>query len=330
MNVVIIGGCGFIGQWLAHRLLAKGELMSSAGMRPLESVTLVDIEQPTTWVPGLQDQVMVHTADICGNSFDLAKIAPDAIFHLAAILSGEGELNFDKAMRVNLDGLRAVLETLRANNESQRGRLVFASTIAVFGNQPASDPAVGDHTKQVPQTTYGITKAISELLINEYSRKGFIDGRCARLPTVIVRAGKPNAAASSFCSSVIREPLHGVDSVLPVSRDQPMPVSSYRMAVEGLIAVHDLPAAVLGEDRTVGLPALNVTAGDLVECTRRLRQQRKGMGTVTEKLDPAIVKICASWPGAVDNTRSASLGLPGPTDLDQIAAEYIKDYVDIA
>ena len=328
MKVAITGGCGFIGQRLALRLLEKGELAGPQGTDEIERITLVDVTQPPNMHPGLAERVDVVVSDICDVGIDANLPKTEVIFHLSTVLSSEGETNFDKAMRVNLDGTKGLLEAMRVNGIVQR--LVFTSTIAVFGDlHDEPTPFVGDTTKQSPRTTYGTTKAICELLVSEYSRKGYVDGRSVRLPTVIVREGKPNMAASSFCSDVIREPLKGNDAVLPVPREQPMPVTSYRAAVEGIIAVCEMEASALEGNLAVGLPSLNVTAGDIVDCALKLRESREGMGNVEELVDPAIADICAGWPSAVDNQRSERLGLPKPGSLDEIVKEYIADYIDI-
>lgn len=328
MKVMITGGCGFIGQRLALRLLEKGELSGPDGPAEIEQIILADVATSLKIHPGLVDNVEVVKLDVCDVSMDPTLPKTDVIFHLSSVLSGEGETNFDKAMRVNLDGTKGLLEAMRVNGLVQR--LVFTSTTAVFGHLQDKNAPVGDFTKHAPLTTYGTTKSIGELLVNEYSRKGFVDGRSVRLPTVIVREGSPNSAASSFCSDVIREPLKGRDTVLPVPRGQAMPLTSYRAAVDGLIALCEMDATKLEGDLVVGLPALNVTAGDLVDCTMRLRNKREGMGNVEEKIDPAVAGICAGWPAAVDNGRSKLLGLPEPGNLDEIVQDYIDDYIDLA
>ena len=326
MRVLITGGCGYVGQWLTKFLLERGQLDNGNGPTDIQEIVLFDFVEPPLWLPGLQDKVTVVTGDLAAKELPDGQF--DSVFHLASVVSGDGEVNFDKAISVNLEGTRYLLETLR--HADNNPRLVFASTIAVFCGPDVLDvEQLGDSTKHLPLTTYGTTKAISELLINDYTRKGFFDGRSARLPTVIVRAGKPNKAASSFCSGVIREPLAGVDSVLPVERSQPMPITSYRAVVQGLIDLHELPSEKLGHDRAVGLPAINVTAGDLVDTTNRLREKRDGMGKVVEEIDSVIAGICKTWPLAIDNTRAQKLGITMPPDLDTMASEYIADFVDV-
>ena len=249
-----------------------------------------------------------------------------SVFHLASVVSGGGEKDFDLAIRVNLDGGRHVLDALRARGGQPR--LVFASSIAVFGGAAMPD-CVGDRTKQTPQTTYGATKAILELLINDYTRKGFLNGRSARLPTVIIRPGKPNAAASGFASAVFREPLAGDDYVLPVGPETAMPVLGYRSIVEGLIQLHEADGDALGDDRAVSLPALTVTVEDMMAALRRVAGNRH-LGDITIEPDPFIEAICRTWPQDTSFERAEALGLPRDASLDDIVKNYIEDYVDDA
>ena len=184
---------------------------------------------------------------------------------------------------------------------------------------------VSDATKQVPQTTYGATKAICELLVNDYARKGFVDGRTARLPTVIVRPGAPNAAASGFASGVFREPLAGRDYTVPVGLDTRMPVIGHRAAVACLVALHELPPDAFGEDRAVNLPSVSATVGDMIECVRRVGSDRQ-LGRIDVQPDPAIEAICRTWPGFTDFDPALALGLPRDEGLDTIARAYLEDF----
>jgi nucleoside-diphosphate-sugar epimerase len=185
---------------------------------------------------------------------------------------------------------------------------------------------VGDQTKQVPQTTYGMTKAIGELLVNDYTRKGFIDGRSARLPTVIIRPGKPNKAASSFASGVFREPLNGVECVLPVGTDAVMPLAGYRTIVEGFVKLHEVDGGKLGEDRAVSLPSLDVTVADMIAALKRVAGNRK-LGDIRVEKDPVIERIVAGWPIGTTFERALGLGLPKDPDLDSIVRAYIEDFL---
>jgi nucleoside-diphosphate-sugar epimerase len=249
---------------------------------------------------------------------------PDmGIFHLASVVSGGGEQDFDLAMRVNLHGHLHLLEAARALRS--RPRVVFASSIAVFGGA-AMPKTVGDKVKQSPQTTYGMTKAIGELLVNDYTRKGFIDGRSARLPTVIIRPGTPNKAASSFASGVFREPLNGVECVLPVGPKTIMPVAGYRTIVEGFLRLYEADGAALGDDRAVSFPALNASVGEMIEALKRTAANRK-LGPIRVEPDPAIEKIVATWPIDSGFDRALALGLPQDRALDPIIQAYIADFL---
>ena len=326
MKIVITGGTGFLGLMLARALVKRGRLTAPSGKEaPIDEIVLFDVVAPPTRPSGLDDRVKIATGEISDRDRIAALIDRDdiGIFHLASVVSGEGEQNFDLAMRVNLDGTRHLLEAARARGS--RPRLVFASSIAVFGGEgmPAS---VGDAVKQTPQTTYGVTKAIGELLVNDYSRKGFIDGRSVRLPTIIIRPGKPNKAASSFASGVFREPLSGVDCVLPVTLDTVMPVSGYRTAVENMIRLYELPAEKLGNDRAVGLPSLDVTVGQMVESLKRVAGNRH-LGEIRVEPDPFIERIVAGWPTATNFSRATSLGLAADKSLDPIVQGYIEDFL---
>jgi len=327
MKVVITGGAGFIGLRLANRLLEAGELTGPSGApEPIDALTLFDVGPPAAIPSAAGVAVEVVTGDIADHDtvFDLIDRDDIAVFHLASVVSGGAERDFDLAMRTNLDGGRHVLEALRARAGTPR--LVFASSIAVFGGT-AMPASVGDTTKQTPRTTYGITKAIGELLINDYTRKGFIDGRTARLPTVIIRPGKPNLAASSFVSGVFREPLAGVDFTLPVPIETAMPVAGYRAIVEGILRLHEIGGDALGDDRAVGLPSLDVTVAEMIEALHRVAGDR-ALGAISVEPDRFIVEICETWPAASDAARAAALGLPGEDSLDDIVRHYIDDYLD--
>lgn len=329
MKVVITGGMGFIGLRLARRIVELESLTGPSGKaEPVDELLLFDQAVPQAPPPGLDGRVTMVSGDIADRATVSALIDRDdiSVFHLASVVSGGGEKDFDLAMRVNLDGGRNVMEACRARDGLPR--LVFASSIAVFGGAVMPD-RVGDTTKQTPRTTYGITKSICELLINDYSRKGFLDGRSARLPTVIIRPGVPNAAASSFVSGIFREPLNGVDFVLPVKPETAMPLLGYRAIVEGIIKLHELPGDRLGDDRAVGLPSLTVTVAEMIEALRRVAGGR-ALGNITVEPDPFIEEIVATWAQATDDGHAGDLDLPREESLDEIVAYYIEDYVDAA
>jgi len=327
MKVVITGGAGFLGRRLARRVLEIGHLTAPSGAsEPIDELVLFDVSEPSEAISADGVAVRTVTGDIGdrGTVFDLIDRDDISVFHLASIVSGGGERDFDLAMRVNLDGGRHLLEAVRARVGMPR--FVFASSLAVFGGA-AMPTSVGDATKHTPQTTYGITKAILELLVNDYTRKGYLDGRSARLPTVIVRPGKPNAAASSFVSGVIREPLNGIDFTLPVPETTSVAVLGYRAIVDGLIHLHELDGERIGDDRGVGLPSLTVTVNEMIEALRRVAGTRR-LGDITVDLDPFIRDVVESWPTVCASERAAKLGFPNEQDLDEIIRYFIKDYVE--
>ncbi len=326
MKVVITGGAGFVGLLLGQRLAALGKITNSAGeAKAADEIVLFDIALPDTKPHDLDKRIRFETGEISDAQAvrRLIDRKDISIFHLASVLSGGGEQDFDLAMRVNLYGQLNVLEAARALGS--RPKVVFASSIAVFGGRHMPK-TVGDETKQTPQTTYGTTKAIGELLINDYTRKGFIDGRSARLPTVIVRPGNPNKAASSFASGVFREPLNGVDCVLPVGEDTIMPVSGYRSIVEGFVKLHEARGEDLGDDRAVTFPGINVTVKEMIAALQRVAGNRH-LGEIRVECDPTIERIVETWPTSLNFERATRIGLPLDKNLDSIVRAYIEDYL---
>ncbi len=323
MKVVVTGGSGFVGRRLAGRLLELGALAgSNGGEEPIDELVLLDAAVPEGDPAGL-DGVRLVAGDVADPAFVASHVEPgSSVFHLASVLSGGGELDFDLAMRVNLDGGRGALEACRAAGGC---RLVFASTYATYGGEELPE-VVSDDTRLVPETTYGTTKAMLELLVSDYARKGYVDGRSARLPTVIVRPGAPNSAASSWVSGIFREPLGGVECVLPVGLDMRTPVGGVRTVVEGLIRLHDVEAARLGSDRAVLFPSVSCTAGEMAECVRRVGAGRE-LGPITVRPDPYIERICGSWAKHADAARGAALGIPRDESLDSIVQAYVEDYL---
>lgn len=327
MKVIITGGTGFIGCMLARRLLELGELAGPGGAaEAIDEIVLFDLAPPEMPLDDLEGRVTVTAGDISDRDtvFGLVDRDEVSVFHLASVVSGGGELDFDLALRVNLTGGLNVLEACRAR--SDRPRLVFASSIAVYGGD-AMPEVVGDATKQTPQTTYGATKAIGELLVNDYTRKGYLDGRSARLPTIVIRPGKPNLAASSFASGVFREPLHGEACALPVRPETRMPLLGYRSAVEGFVRLHEADGAALGDDRAINFPSLSVTVQEMIEALRRVAGQRQ-LGEIAVAPDPRIEAIVATWPTRSEFSRARTLGLPVEDSLDQIVESYIEDFLD--
>jgi D-erythronate 2-dehydrogenase len=310
---------------VAVRILERGSLTGPSGAaEPIDEMVLFDTPS-TAPLPFSDARIKVVRGDISDRTAVTNLIdRPDlSVFHLASVVSGGAELDFDLAMRVNLEGHLHLLEALRALKA--RARHVFASSIAVYGGARLPSP-VTEATRQIPQTTYGMTKAVGELLVNDYSRKGFIDGRAARLPAVIVRPGAPNKAASSFVSGILREPLNGVDVALPVPLETSMVVAGYRSVVDNLIEIHELDGAKLGDDRTLNLPNRKVSLAEMAESLKRAGGGR-ALGNITVSPDPFVEKIVAGWPVGLDATRAKALGLTEAGSLETVIGEYIADYL---
>jgi nucleoside-diphosphate-sugar epimerase len=320
MRIVITGGCGFLGRRVAMRLLESG----TAG-RPVEELVLFDNAPPALPLPD-DRRIAVVTGDIADRGTVASLIVPgtDAVFHLAAIVSGQAEADTDLGYRVNLDGTRAVLDACRAlgPKDNSLPRLIFASSLAVYGG--ALPPEVGEATALMPQSSYGAQKAIGELLVNDYSRKGFIDGMALRLPTVVVRPGLPNRAASTFASSMIREPLTGQDAVCPVSPDTIMALASPRRIVAGLAHALDLPSGALGANRSLQLPGFSVSVGEMAEALRRAAGE-EAYRRIRWEPDPQIQAIISSWPQALAAPRAEALGFGRDSGIDEVIAAFIED-----
>ncbi|MEX0694249.1 MAG: NAD-dependent epimerase/dehydratase family protein [Rhodospirillales bacterium] len=315
MKILITGGTGFLGRLIAERCVERGD-----------TVSLFDIAVPEAGLGVLDGKVDVVSGDITDAATMQRVIAgTDAVVHLASMVSAGSEADFDAAMRVNLDGGRVVLEAARANGPQTK--VLFTSSLAIFGG--AAMPArVDAMTRPLPQNTYGMTKAVMEMLINDMSRKGFIDGRVARLPTVIVRPGKPNPAASSFASGVIREPLTGDVCNLPVDREMALMVGGYRTCISGLMALLDAPAQKFGDDRVVNLPNLTTTVAEMIETTGVVAARHGiALGTIVDSPDPTVRAIVGSWPVAMDASKARALGCPEDSGLEAIIEDFIADYL---
>jgi len=324
MKVVITGGTGFLGQRLAARVLEQGWLFAPSGERQeVSELVLFDNRIPRDLT--LTDKrITLVEGDIASASTASRLIdRPDiAVFHLASVVSAGAEQDFELAMRVNLDGHRYLLDALTALGS--RPRYVFTSSLAVYGGDGAFE--VDDHTRQIPQTTYGMTKALGELLVNDYTRKGFIDGRSGRLGFVIVRPGAPNKAASGFASGVLREPLNGEDYACPAPFTTKVAATGYRTVIEGLLALHAVEGNELGADRAINLRTRTVTVGEMIESLRRVAHDRK-LGAISEQPDPFVMKVISAWPEQMHATRAAALGFPQDESIDSIIREYIDDYL---
>lgn len=325
MNVIITGGGGFLGSRLCLKLLQIHQIRNASHqLEPIESIRLLD---HAFHLPPPDPRVTHHRGDISDRDFVFSTVLSStntAIFHLASMVSGECEERFDDALRVNLDGGRNIFEAAR--RLPGLVRLVFASSIACYGGE-AMEEVNTDRTKHTPQTTYGVTKAIGELLVNDHSRKGHFDGRSARLPTVIIRPGKPNAAASSWASGMFREPLNGLPCDLPVHRQQRHPMTGYRTVIDSLIALHELAPAEIATDRALVLPAHTVTPA-LAEIALREVAEATGLslGAIRDAHDARIQSIVNNWPQAVDGSRAVKLGIPAPPPLVKIIQQYLEDF----
>jgi nucleoside-diphosphate-sugar epimerase len=320
VHVLIIGAAGMVGRKLTDALIKAGRV----GNRELSKLTLADVVEPQK--PAFKGEVSTVAADLSDPKIAPGLVAsrPDLIFHLAAIVSGEAEANFEKGYRINLDGTRYLLEAIRQEGLRQPylPRLVFTSSIAVFG-APFPE-AIGDEFFSTPLTSYGTQKAICELLLNDYSRKGFVDGVGIRLPTIVVRPGKPNAAASGFFSNILREPLVGQEAILPVSRDVRHWFASPRAAIGFLMHAAEIDSSRLGWRRTISAPGLSATVGDEIEALRRVAGD-KAVGLIREVPDPTIIRIVDGWARNFDTKRALSLGFTADRDFDEIIRNHVED-----
>ena len=321
MNILITGGGGFLGQRVARELLARGETVNAKGERgPIKRITLMDISEPANRMVDPRVNFIRGEVSNHGALAEALGMETDGVFHLAAVVSGQAESDFELGMRVNLDGTRVVLEACR--KAGNRPRLLFASSIAVFGT-PLPD-LITDDTTPTPQASYGVQKLIGEWLVADYNRKGFIDGRAVRIPTVSVRPGKANAAASSFASAVIREPLNGVNYACPVPPETLMWMCGPRDVVSNLVRAFDLPSASWGVLRALSLPGIVVSVGEMVASLGRVggAAAAQRVKFVTDERIAAIVK---TWAARLDTPRALSMGFTASGSMDQIVAEYIED-----
>lgn len=319
MRLLITGGAGFLGARLARTLLAKGTL---AGTR-IERLVIADQSAPPVDLAA-DARVEACTGPLLDRAVELGGTGFDGVFHLASAVSAECETDFDLGLRSNIDSTRALLDGLRRAGKAPR--FVFSSSLAVYGPDPAVPlPAVvTDTTLAAPQTSYGTHKLICEHLIADYTRKGFLDGRAARLMTITVRPGRPNGAASSFFSGIIREPLAGEEAVCPVSPEVSHPVASPARAVEGLIAVFEASREAFNGRTAMNLPGLNVKVSDMLAALEAVAGKAVRERVRFER-DERIASIVAGWPAAATAPRAAALGLKSDASFADIIRQYIAD-----
>ncbi|WP_298827939.1 D-erythronate dehydrogenase [uncultured Piscinibacter sp.] len=319
MKLLITGGAGFVGARLARTLLARGSL---AGKK-IEQVVLADQFAPPADLVA-DARVAARTGALLSQCAALAEEGFDGVFHLASAVSGECELDFELGLRSNLDTTRALLDGFRLTGKAPR--FVFSSSVAVFGPDPAVPlpPIVTDTTLPAPQTSYGTQKLICEHLVADYTRKGYIDGRSARLMTVTVRPGRPNAAASSFFSGIIREPLAGEEAICPVSPEVSHPVSSPGRTVDALIAIYEASREAFNGRTAMNLPALNVKVGEMLEALEQVAGKAVRSRVRFER-DERIAGIVANWPTGASAARAAALGLQPDSSFADIIRQYIAD-----
>jgi D-erythronate 2-dehydrogenase len=314
MQVFITGGGGFLGQRLARSLLTRGTLNGA----PIQTITCFDQAYPA--------HTDARLACIRGDAADPAAVkaamptGTGAVFHLAAVVSAGAEADFDGGYRVNLDGTRAVLEACRAL--AQPPRVVFASSVAAFGGDMPE--VIDDRTVANPQSSYGTQKVIGERLVCDYNRKGYIDGRALRLPTIVVRPGKPNLAASSFASGIIREPIAGETSILPVPSSTGVWILSPDGAITAFTRAMELAPEIWGIDRVLNLPGITITVDQMLAELAAIAGQEVA-ARVIPRIDPSIARIVATWPTKFRTDRANQLGFTADLDMSSIIRAHIRD-----
>ena len=319
MHILITGAAGMIGRKLTERLVIDRAL----GDQPIEKLTLIDIVAPAR-PAGFSDHVKTRAADLAapGAAEKAVSERPDVIFHLAGVVSGEAETDFEKGYRVNLDGTRALLEAIRAVGDGYKPKVVFTSSIAVFG-APFPE-AIADDFHLTPLTSYGTQKAICELLLADYTRRGFLEGVGIRLPSIVVRPGKPNKAASGFFSGIIREPLAGQEAILPVADSVLHWHASPRSAVGFLIHAAGLTRAQLGDRINLTMPGVCCTVGEQIAALRRIAGD-KVAARIRREPDELVERIVAGWPSRFEPRRAVALGFKVEATFDDIIRAHIED-----
>ena len=321
MNILIIGGAGMVGQKLAHSIAGGG--LGDISVKRLVLHDIVESRKPRA--PFAVESMTGNIGDPSEAS-RLAALKADLVFHLAAIVSGEAETNFDKGWNINARGSWYLLEALRKEHDATAGKyrpkLVFTSSIAVFGS-PYPD-RIGDEFLSAPQSSYGAQKAITELLVSDYSRKGMIDGISIRLPTIVVRPGKANLAASSFFSGIIREPLNGREALLPVGDDVRHWHASPRSAARFLTHAARLDTALLEGRRAINMPGVSCTVAEQIEALRKVAGE-KAVRLIRRQPDDMIIRMVGSWPRDFEPTRALALGFQAEGSFDEIIQVYLED-----
>ena len=318
-HILITGAAGMIGRKLTERLASEGKLNE----KPIETLTLLDVvppEKPARFA----GRVETRAADLAapGEAGKAVAQRPEVVFHLAGVVSGEAELDFEKGYRVNLDGMRALLEAIRANGDGYRPRFVYTSSIAVFG--APFPPSIPDDFHLTPLTSYGTQKAIGELLLADHTRRGFCDGVGIRLPSVVVRPGKPNKAASGFFSGIIREPLAGLEATLPVPETVVHTHASPRAAVGFLIHAAGLARDVLGARINLSMPGVCCTVAEQITALRRIAGERVA-ARIRRETDPLVARIVEGWPQRIEARRARELGFKAEGSFDEIVRTHIDE-----
>ena len=324
MRVVITGGSGFIGSYLARDLLRRGELVGPDGAaQPISRLVLADRTPPRHDYSG-DERVEIMTGDCADPDFLATVIADDtaSIFHLAALLTTETAADFDEGRRVNLTGMINLLERCRRLDRAPR--LVFASSMSTYG-APLPD-VVDDNVAQRPQNAYGAYKLIGEQLIEEYTRQGFVDGRGMRFSVVIIRPGKPDNVVSNVIAGIVREPLHGLDTNCPIPADTRFPVISPRRVAQGLATAHDIPSDAFGNSRSMNFPSLSVTVQEMVDATVRAAGNRP-LGKIDWRPDPAFQRLVDDWPKYFESGFANRHGIHAEQSFDEIIQVYMEEHM---